>query len=133
MDTFVTFLGVFAGGAYAVALYLNSRQRNITAHLVDGRRIKILCVLKDPRAPRWTRGHFVIESGAWTWEPSARQDRPLMLPLDAQPVRIRPPAPGERRLNHRFFVMECASDEGDVLVAAPHGQVEHVFMALTRG
>lgn len=126
--------GVFFGGAFLAALHLNGQQRKITANLIDGRRIKVLCVLKDPHAPRWTRGHFVIESGRWAWEPGARQDHPLMLPSDVQPVRMRPPAPGEgRRLNHRFLVMECTSDEGDVLVAALHGQVEHVFMALTRG
>ncbi|MFE5191998.1 hypothetical protein, partial [Streptomyces sp. NPDC056628] len=95
--------------------------------------IKVLCLLKTPHAARWTRGHFVIESGTWTWEPSARQDHPMMLPSDVQPVRVRPLAPGEGRLNHRFLVMECTSDENDVLVAALHGQVEHVFMALTRG
>jgi hypothetical protein len=133
MSPVVTMLIAFTGGAALAGALLNSRQRNITAHLIDGRRIRITCVLKDPHTPRWTRGHFVIESGTWTWEPHARQAQPLMLPSDARPVRIRLPGPGERRLGHRFLVMECASAEGDVLVAALAGQVEHVRMALSRG
>nr|WSX75770.1 hypothetical protein OH826_19075 [Streptomyces sp. NBC_00899] len=130
----VMILGVFASGVLWGASHLNSQQRKITANLIDGRRIKVRCVLRDPHGPRWTRGHVVIESGTWTWEPGARQDDPLMLPSDVQPVRLRPPARGElRRLNHRFLVMECTSGGGDVLVAALNGQIEHVFMVLTRG
>ncbi|MFJ6574188.1 hypothetical protein ACIQNU_43040 [Streptomyces sp. NPDC091292] len=133
MDAISTTVFVFACGFLLAAWRLNGRQANVTANLIDGRRIRILCVLKDPHAPRWTRGHFVIESGTWTWEPGARQDHPLMLPSDVRPVRMRPPTRKEARLNHRFLVMECTSDEGDILVAALHGQIEHVFMALTRG
>ncbi|MGW0997250.1 hypothetical protein ACWD5V_29030 [Streptomyces sp. NPDC002523] len=51
MAAIVTILGVFAGGAFMAALHLNRQQRDITANLIDGRRIKVLCVLKDPHAP----------------------------------------------------------------------------------
>ena len=34
--------------------------------------------------------------------------------------------PETRRLSHRLLVMECTSVEGDVLIAALNGQVEHV-------
>ncbi|MFD6495096.1 hypothetical protein [Streptomyces sp. NPDC060188] len=132
MPGIVTTLTVFVGGAVMAALHLNKQQRDTTAHLIDGRRIKVLCMVKGPHTSRWTRGHLVIESGSWTWEPGARQDLPFMLPSDARPERMRPPAQGEGRLNHRFLVMECTSSEGDVRIAALHGQVEHVFMALTR-
>ncbi|MFD7796680.1 hypothetical protein [Streptomyces sp. NPDC059759] len=132
MTAVLTTLGVFLGGLLTAALRLNRQQRNTTANLIDGRRIKVLCVVKGPDTSSWARGHFVIESGRWTWEPGARQDPPFMLPSDVRPVRMRPPAQGEGRLNHRFLVMECTSAEGTVLIAALHGQVEHVFMALTR-
>ncbi|MFJ8988959.1 hypothetical protein ACIRQH_01035 [Streptomyces sp. NPDC102279] len=132
MPAFATTLTVFLAGAVMAALHLNKQQRDTTAHLIDGRRIKVLCVVKGPQASRWTRGHFVIESGRWTWEPGARQERRFMLPSDVRPGRMRPPAQGEGRLNHRFLVMECTSAEGDVLIAALHGRVEHVLMALTR-
>ncbi|MGW1007987.1 hypothetical protein [Streptomyces sp. NPDC002520] len=51
MAAIVTILGVFAGGAFMATLHLNRQQRDITANLIDGRRIKVLCVLKDPHAP----------------------------------------------------------------------------------
>ncbi|MFJ7300148.1 hypothetical protein [Streptomyces sp. NPDC099088] len=129
----LTTLVVFLGGMLTAALHLNRQQRNTTANLIDGRRIKVLCIVKGPHTSSWTRGYFVIESGRWTWEPGARQDPPFMLPSDVRPMRMRPPAQGEGRLNHRFLVMECTSAEGAVLMAALHGRVEHVFMALTRG
>ncbi|MFD0068614.1 hypothetical protein ACFRAI_27470 [Streptomyces sp. NPDC056637] len=133
MDQFPVIVGLLVGGAGLAASHLNRQQRKITSHLIDGRRIKVVCVLKDPQAPRWTRGHFVIESGAWSWEPRPRQKNPLMLPPDLEVARVREPALKEiTRLNHRFVVMECISAQGEVLVAALHGHAEHVFMALSR-
>ncbi|MFF1264189.1 MULTISPECIES: hypothetical protein [unclassified Streptomyces] len=133
MNQIPLIIGPLACGALLAAMSLNGQQRKITSHLLDGRRIKVFCVLKDPQVPRWTRGHFVIESGAWSWEPGSRHENPLMLPTDLEVVRVRKPTLKEStRLNHRYFVMECTSPQGEVLVAALHGQVEHVFMALTR-
>ncbi|MFB6679260.1 hypothetical protein ACFCWG_44085 [Streptomyces sp. NPDC056390] len=133
MDQIPVFFGLFAGGAGLAASHLNRQQRKITSHLIDGRRIKVVCVLKDPQAPRWTRGHFVIESGAWSWEPRPRQKNPLMLPPDLEVARVRELGLKEStRLNHHFLVMECTSAQGEVLVAALHGHAEHVIMALSR-
>ena len=124
---------IFTSGMLVATLYLAGQQRKITAHLIDGRRVKISCVVKVPDATRWTRGHFVIASGAWTWEPRASDTSPLALPVDVRPIRSSPPrGPETRRLSHRLLVMECTSVEGDVLIAALNGQVEHVFMALSR-
>ncbi len=132
MSTFLPIFTTFICGMLLGAVYLNGVQRKITANLVDGRRIKIGCLLLSPDASRPSRGHFVIESGVWAWEPRSHEN-PLTLPADARPVRMRPPTgPERRRLNHRHMVMECASAQGDVLIAALNGQVEHVFMALTR-
>ncbi|WP_406102659.1 hypothetical protein OG698_09800 [Streptomyces sp. NBC_01003] len=133
MDQIPVIVGMFAGGAGLAAWNLNRQQRKITSHLIDGRRIKVVCVLKDPQAPRWTYGHFVIESGAWSWEPRPRHKNPLMLPPDLEVARVREPALRETtRLNRRFLVMECTSTQGEVLVAALHGHAERVFMALRR-
>ncbi|WP_133305505.1 hypothetical protein [Streptomyces sp. AcE210] len=124
---------LFAGGAGLAAWHLNRQQRKITSHLIDGRRVKVFCVLKDPQGPRWTGGYFVIESGSWSWEPRPRHKNPLTLPPDLEVARVREPTPREStRLNHRFVVMECTSARGEVLVAALHGHAEHVFMALNR-
>ncbi|MFF1401146.1 hypothetical protein ACFVZD_46535 [Streptomyces sp. NPDC058287] len=132
MQTPVVF-ALFTSGAGLAAWRLNRQQRKITSHLIDGRRVKVFCVLKDPQTPRWTRGYFVIESGAWSWEPRPRQKNPLMLPPDLHVARVREPALREStRLNHRFLVMECTSAQGEVHVAALHGHAEHVFMALSR-
>ncbi|MFE5992769.1 hypothetical protein [Streptomyces sp. NPDC056453] len=133
MDQFPVIVSLFGAGVGLAAWRINRQQRKITSHLIDGRRIKVVCVLKDPQAPRWTRGHFVIESGAWSWEPRPRQKNLLMLPPDLEVARVRELGLKEiTRLNGRFLVMECTSAQGEVLVAALHGHVEHVFMALNR-
>ncbi|WP_432167933.1 hypothetical protein [Streptomyces sp. bgisy031] len=124
---------LLSSGAALAAWNINRHQRKITRHLIDGRRIKVFCLVKDPQAPGWTVGHFVIESGAWAWEPRPRHKNPLTLPPDLEVARVREPVPRETtRLNRRFVVMECTSAQGEVLVAALHGHIEHVFMALSR-
>ncbi|MET8276537.1 hypothetical protein, partial [Streptomyces sp. NPDC005096] len=57
------------------------------------------------------------------------------LAADLQMAGVREASTGDgHKVNApiRLMVIECTSSEGDVLVAAPPGQFEYVFMALNR-
>lgn len=126
---------VYAGllGACASAVYVNSRQRKITARLFGGRHTRILCLVRAGGDRLWTRGYITLESGSWSWEPGKRQQNPVALPPDLAQRQVRPLSRADgTRLNHRFVVIECTSAEGDVHIAALPGQVEHLCMVLGR-
>lgn len=111
----------------------NWGQRRLARSLIDGRRIKIGCYVKSPHMSRWTNGRFVIDSGLWTWEPGRGEMRVLAADLQAAGVREASTGDG-RKVSYPVpcMVVECTSSEGDVLIAAPPGQFEYVFMALNR-
>ncbi|WP_326817927.1 hypothetical protein OIE61_30335 [Streptomyces sp. NBC_01762] len=124
--------GAWLGGTLAVRLF-QWRQRQLARSLVDGRQIKIVCYVKSSQMTRWTNGHFVINSGSWAWEPRRGETRALA--ADLQAAGVREPSTGDgRQVSYpvRCMVIECTSSEGDVLIAAPPGQFEYVFMALNR-
>lgn len=82
---------------------------------------------------RWTNGRFVIDSRSWTWEPGRGETRALAADLQMAGVREASTGDGHKvNAPIRLMVIECTSSEGDVLVAAPPGQFEYVFMALNR-
>ncbi|WP_326629522.1 MULTISPECIES: hypothetical protein [unclassified Streptomyces] len=124
--------GASLGGTLVVRLF-QWKQRQLARSLVDGRRIKIGCYVKSSRMTRWANGHFVIASGSWAWEPGRGEMRELA--ADLQVSGVREPSTGDgTKVTHpiRCMVIECTSSEGDVLIAAPPGQFEYVFMALNR-
>ncbi|MET8517698.1 hypothetical protein, partial [Streptomyces sp. NPDC005077] len=133
MDTLKLLIAGFLLGAILAGRLFHWGQRRLARSLVDGRQIKIHCYVKSSRMTRWTNGHFVINSGSWTWEPRRGEMRALAADLQETSVREASMSDG-RKVNTsiRYMVIECTSSEGDVLIAAPPGQVEYVFMALNR-
>ncbi|MGC5005203.1 hypothetical protein [Streptomyces sp. DT203] len=133
MDTLKLLIaGVLLGVILAGRLF-HWGQRRLARSLVDGRQIKIHCYVKSSQMTRWTIGHFVIDSGSWTWEPRRGEMRALAADLQVAGVREASTGDGrEVNASIRYMVIECTSSEGDVLIAAPPGQVEYVFMALNR-
>ncbi|MFE9863249.1 hypothetical protein ACFYPZ_10885 [Streptomyces sp. NPDC005506] len=133
MDTLKLLIaGVSLGVILTVRLF-HWGQRRLARSLVDGRRIKIGCYVKSSRMTRWINGHFVIDSGSWAWEPG--RGEPQALATDLQAVGVRDSSTGDgQKVSYpvRCMVIECTSAEGDVLIAAPPGQFEYVFMALNR-
>lgn len=133
MDTLKLLIaGVLLGVTLAGRLF-QWGQRRLARSLVDGRRIKIGCYVKSSQMTRWTNAHFVINSGSWTWEPGRGEMRALAADLRETSVREASMSDGHKvNAPIRYMVIECTSSEGDVLIAAPPGQFEYVFMALNR-
>ncbi|MFE5106000.1 hypothetical protein [Streptomyces sp. NPDC056663] len=133
MDTLKLLIAGFLLGVILAGRLFHWGQRRLTRSLADGRQIKIHCYVKSSQMTRWTNGHFVINSGSWTWEPRRGEMRALAADLQETSVREASMSDG-RKVNTsiRYMVIECTSSEGDVLIAAPPGQVEYVFMALNR-
>ncbi|MQY13856.1 hypothetical protein SRB5_40120 [Streptomyces sp. RB5] len=128
-----TITWAFALGGLAVALVISGRQDRLTAHLIDGRTIRIACSAKGPQAGGWTRGRLVIGSGSWSWEPRGERGETRSLPPDLHLGEVRRPSGQERRgLHYRALVVEFASADGVVQLAVVPGEVEHVLMALER-
>lgn len=127
IDAFLRLLWLIS---LALPLWIIRRQRQLASHLIDGRTITIVCQAKSPQASRWTQGKFTIDSESWTWEPQRGELGTLPTDLRARNVRdqIRREVPS---LFLRALIIECASSEGDFLIAALPGQVEHLYMALT--
>ncbi|WP_327126039.1 hypothetical protein [Streptomyces sp. NBC_01727] len=133
MDTLKLLIaGVSLGVILALRLF-HRGQRRLARSLVDGRQIKIHCYVKSSQMTRWTNGHFVINSGSWTWEPRRGEMRALAADLQKTSVREASMSDGHKvNTSIRYMVIECTSPEGGVLIAAPPGQFEYVFMALNR-
>lgn len=131
MSSVLPFVMCALFGALVAVLYLNDRQEQLAARLLDGRRVAIPCRISPVGSDRWVRGSFVIASVGWSWERHPSHAGGPGLPSDARLVRVRKPEGRERkRLHHRALVVECASGEGEFRLALVPGQVEHVVMVL---
>ncbi|MEV6106669.1 hypothetical protein AB0M28_18405 [Streptomyces sp. NPDC051940] len=124
---------MFMTGAMAAGILINRRQDRLAAHLVDGRRIQFRCAVRNPQSPRWTSGRFVVDSGLWSWEPCSTRGDVRTLPADLRLAQVLPQgAPEAKRTHFRSMIIKCSSSQGDVLIATVPGQIEHLYMALTR-
>ncbi|MER7172821.1 hypothetical protein [Streptomyces mesophilus] len=93
--------------------------------------IKVPCMVRRPdQDRRWTRGRLVTGAGETIWE--RRGLGPVAsLPAGLRQVGMRKPSRGEAvRINGRAWIIECASDDGAVLIGVMPPELEHVSSAL---
>lgn len=126
-------LFLFATGGLTVWL-LGRRVRQRAARAARGAVIEVPCLLRHPaRAGRWLRGRLVTGPGTAAWAPRTRAGAGLGLPAGIRPLDVRSPSTREAmRINAGCRIVECASDEGTVLLAVMPHELGHVLAALAR-
>ncbi|MFC7217017.1 hypothetical protein ACFQLX_02350 [Streptomyces polyrhachis] len=131
MNELIATAGVFSAGATIGAMLVSHRQQKLSAHLIDGRRIRIPCTAKLRHTSRWTAGRFVIEAGTWEWQPRSPKGELQTLPPDLTMAAVLPQGSPETRKRHLHAMgMECTSSQGDILIAVLPGQIAYLAMAL---
>ncbi|MGC5343040.1 hypothetical protein [Streptomyces sp. DT171] len=94
--------------------------------------VGIPCMLKwEARSARWRTGRLVAgEAGSLTWIPSWGK-REVALPAELRRTGARAPSVREgMSFNPRSRIVECASPEGDVLIAVMPEELTRLAQAL---
>ncbi|MER5886199.1 hypothetical protein ABT160_20445 [Streptomyces sp. NPDC001941] len=127
-------LALFALLGLFFAMLFGARAKRRAAAAAQGEGLAVSCFLKHPARPnRWLWGRLDVTPGTTTWTAHTKAGAGLALPEGLRKVGERRPTLREAiKFNPRCRVLECASGEGELLLAVMPEDAEHVREALRR-
>jgi hypothetical protein len=132
VDLPMTPLGVAAGLIIGLIIVYIGRQRRL-GQLAAGKTARLPCRVKWPaRGADWKPGRLLIGPEQFAWAPSRSGGAVITFPPDIEFKHVRDVMGKEGwKVNKRGMkIIECASSNGDVLIAVRKGETDLVEDAM---